>query len=294
MKNKQQIQTKIFFEKDALNWSKKSKFKKKLIYNAIHERNLYVINLIKKFKSKYHLDVGSGVGDLCFETAKKTKSSIGIDFSSNMIKIAENKFKRKNLRFFCKSFFDYVPESKFDCISANGFIEYLSINEIIKFFKLSNSYLKKNGILTFSSRNRIFNLFSLNDFSKKELSSNLFKDFYKEAILFSEIKQLNEIDKIKKRGIEKIKFKQPSTGIKVSVRHQFSPLQLIKTLKNLHFKLVDIHPINYHPVLPKEYEKDKEYKFFSNYIFKKTIHKNLDKLSFIPFASSFMITVKKI
>ena len=54
------------------------------------------------------------------------------------------------------------------------FIEYLSIPDIKKFLDISKYLLKKNGILVFGSRNRLFNLFSLNKFSKKRIKKKYF------------------------------------------------------------------------------------------------------------------------
>ena len=70
-----------------------------------------------------------------------------------MIDIAEKKFSRKNLNFECKSVFNYQPNSVFDVISANGFIEYLSINQIKNFIKFCKKNLKKNGFLILGSLN---------------------------------------------------------------------------------------------------------------------------------------------
>lgn len=290
----QQKQTKHFFEKDANNWSKKSFFpKKNKPLNTIHERNIYVINLIKKKRLLYHLDVGCGVGDLVFNSSKITKKSVGIDFANEMIKIANKKYKKNNLSFKTQSIFDYSTELRFDCISANGFIEYLSINEIYNFFKISNKLLKKGGFFTISSRNRLFNLFSLNEFSKKEVEGNKFKILYGEALSCNKSKNLEDFKKNKSDTINNINFKQPNTGIKVNIRHQFTPLQLSSTLKKLGYMITDIHPINYHPVLPSIYDTEKDYKFFSNDIFKRSFKKNYNKLSNLPFSSSFMITAKK-
>ena len=93
---KQQKQTKLFFEKDARNWQIKSD-KNKLL-NTIQERNFYVINQIKKLKINSLIDVGCGTGDLSYDASKIIKKSVGIDFSKDMIKLAQNKFKRKNIR----------------------------------------------------------------------------------------------------------------------------------------------------------------------------------------------------
>ena len=97
MKYKQQNQTKKFFEKDAKNWSSKSDFKKNIILNTIQERNLYVIDKIRKFKIKSLIDVGCGSGDLAFEASKildksgKTLVNINLVTDDNILQ-----FKLKN------------------------------------------------------------------------------------------------------------------------------------------------------------------------------------------------------
>ena len=95
--SKQQKQTKLFFEKEAKNWSLRADFSTNKIPNTIIQRNSFVIEMIKKYKKKKHLDIGCGSGDLCFYASKITKQSIGIDFSSKMISIANNKFNKRNL-----------------------------------------------------------------------------------------------------------------------------------------------------------------------------------------------------
>lgn len=287
MKYSQQKQTKKFFEQDAKNWSIKSNFKIKIL-NSIHERNFYVLKKIKQHKSKSLLDVGCGSGDLCYQAAKITNKTIGIDFAKGMINIANSKFKKKNLKFFADDFFSYKFNEKYECIAANGFIEYLSIPDIKKFLDISKYLLKKNGILVFGSRNRLFNLFSLNKFSKKELKKNTFKKFYDESILLNNLK-FKDFVKVKKNKFSENLFKQPKTGINVDKRHQFSPLQIIDLLNKKKLKIIDIHPINYHPVLPTKFD-NKNFQIFSNSIY---YLKDNNKLPFIPFSSSFMITAKK-
>lgn len=289
MKYKQQNQTKKFFEKDAKNWSSKSDFKKNIILNTIQERNLYVIDKIRKFKIKSLIDVGCGSGDLAFEASKILDKSVGIDFSKNMINLAEKKFKKKKLQYKNLNFFDYKFNERFNCVSANGFIEYLSLDDIKKFIKISNNMLVKNGYLIFGTRNRLFNLYSLNDFSIKELKKKIFRKLYEESVCLNKL-NLKEFIKLNKCKFEEVNFKQPKTGINVDKRHQFSPLQINDLLKKMNFKIIDIQPINYHPVPPKKYMFDKKFKFFSNYIYEL---EDKDKLSYIPNSSSFMVTAKK-
>ena len=287
MKNTQQSQTEKFFKKNAKKWSIKSDFKKNKILNTIQERNIFALKIINQFKLKYHLDVGCGPGDLSFSSSKITKKSIGIDFTKSMINIANRKFKRKNLFFYCKSVFNYKPDICFDVISANGLIEYLSISQINNFVSYAYKNLKKNGFLILGSRNRLFNLFSLNKFSLKELQKKTFKKFYLESINLNQL-DLKNFLKSKKIKFEEVPFKQPKTGINVNKRHQFSPSQLIDVLERYKFKIIEISPVNYHPSTPKIFSTNINYKKFSNYI---SFNKN--KLSLIPFSSSFMVAAKK-
>lgn len=287
---KQQTQTKYFFEKEAKNWSKKSKNISKGIINTIYQRNYYVINQIKKNKIKKHLDVACGSGDLIYASSNFTKLSIGIDFSKEMIEIAKKKYKRKNIKFLCNSIFNYKNNDRFDCVSANGFIEYLSINEIKKFFKLSNKQLKKNGLFIFGSRNRLFNIFSLNKFSEMEKKKKTFQNFFNESINLNNY-NLKKFLKLNKPKFEPINFKQPETsGVKVSVRHQFSPLQIANILKKFNFEIVDIYPINYHPVPTSIFHDNLNFKKFSKYIYNSKIK---NKLPLIPFSSTFMVSAIK-
>ena len=288
---KQQKQTEIFFNKDAENWSNKSSFKKSRTINTIHQRNLYVINQFKNFKLDSLIDVGCGVGDLSYEISKIGKKSIGIDFSKNMIRLAKKKYKRKNLSFIHSSIFDYNFEFAADCISANGFIEYLSIKDIKKFFRIANKNLKKNRYLIFGSRNRLYNLFSLNKFSEKEINYNSFKKFYMESIGLNKNLKLSEFFKLNKNKFHEQPFLQPVTGIEVYKRHQFSPLQIVDIMKKYNFKVIDIHPVNYHPVTPINMNSKESYKKFSSEVF---YYENSKKLSYIPFSSTFMVTAKKI
>ena len=287
---KQQKQTKNFFELDAFNWEKKSNISKNKILNTIQERNFYVIDQIKKYKLKSLIDIGCGSGDLSFEASKITNKSVGIDFSKNMINISKKNFKRKNLIFYHENFFNFKPIEKFDCLSANGFIEYISLDDINNFLKISKKFVKKNRYIIFGTRNRLFNLFSLNKFSSNELKRDSFKKFYEESIALNEM-SFDKFIKLKKNKFEEVMFTQPKTGVNVDKRHQFSPLQIIDLLKKNKWKIVDFYPINYHPVTPLNYMDSKESKIFSNFIY---LLKQKNKLPFIPFSSSFMITAKNI
>lgn len=289
VKTIQQKQTKTFFEKEAFNWSERADIKKNKVPNTIIQRNSFVFKMVKKYKLKNHLDVGCGSGDLCFETSKITNNSVGIDFSKKMISIARKKFKGKNLKFYDISIFDYNTDQKFDVISAVGFLEYLSFKEIKKFISYCDKIMTNNGLLVLGSRNRLYNLFSLNKFTEFESNLRTYKKFMKESLSLNN-DRLKIFLKKNKTKMEETPFKQPTTtGIKVNVRNQFSPSQINSMLSNLGFKITDLEPINYHPVTPKIYNiGNKEYRKISNFIMN-----DENKLSLIPFSSSFIVAAKK-
>ncbi len=283
----QQRQTKVFFEKNAKNWQKKADIKKNKKLNTIQERNFYVVDKIKLLKINSLIDIGCGTGDLSFDASKIINESVGIDFSKNMINLAKKKFKRKNLKFYNDNFFNFDPGQKFDCLSANGFIEYLSLKDIKRFINHSKNIVKKNKYIIFGTRNRLFNLFSLNKFTQNEIKKSSFKKLYEESIALAHLK-FDNFRNLKKNKFEEVLFKQPKTGINVDRRHQFSPLQLIDLLMKYNWKPLDIYPINYHPVVPIKYN-DKESRIFSNFIYSS---KDKNKMPYIPFSSSFMILAK--
>lgn len=285
---KQQNQTKKFFEKDAKNWQKKSDVKKNKLLNTIQQRNFYVLSKLKLLKIKSLIDIGCGTGDLCYDSSKLVQSTVGIDFSRNMIDLAKKKFKRRNLMFYNKNFFEFETKDRFDCLSANGFIEYLSLNDIIKFFKISKKIVKKNKYIIFGTRNRLFNLFSLNKFSSNEFKKASFKKFYDESVKLNEL-NFKKFVNLKGNKFEEVLFKQPKTGVNVDKRHQFSPLQLVDILKKNDWELVDFYPINYHPTIPTKFNESKQSKIFSNKIY---MMKDKNKLPYIPFSSSFMVLAK--
>ena len=286
----QQKQAKKFFEKYAKQWQDRSSKKKIEFYNTVQQRNQYVFNYIKKNKPKNFLDIGCGSGELVIMSSDHTKKSLGIDFSDPMIKLCKMKSRnKKNIEFMCESFFKLnFKKNSFDLISANGFIEYISLEQLNIFLKMCRKMLKKNGTLIVSSRNRLFNLFSLNNFSRNEIENTKYvKLLFEESINLAQ-KDFKSFIKLKNTFSIKKLNKQEKTTINVNIRYQFTPLQLIYLFKKFKFKTLDLFPINYHPVIPKNFNlKTKEVRKISNNLLKDFHH-----IDMIPNSSAFMITVK--
>lgn len=94
------------------------------------------------WRGKNVLDVGCGTGHFAHIAAKKGAKILGIDFSKEAIKIAQQKFKHKNLSFEYKNVNSNI-NGKFDIIVSLGTIEHQDKPyEILKKFV---KHLNNNG-----------------------------------------------------------------------------------------------------------------------------------------------------
>jgi len=296
MKTKQQSETLDYFEKNAADWAKQGKINSGNKVNVIKQRNDFVLQVIKNRKrTNLALDIGCGTGDLVCEIASKGINAVGIDFAKKMIAIARNKMrilKCEKAEFKCCSIFDFPLEpNTYDVISANGFIEYISYMELRQLLKLSRKSLRPGGSLILGSRNRLFNIFSLNKFTQEEIENKNISALLFEAIRITNSKNIDDISGFRTAPLQKEGKKHKGTKVKVSTRYQFTPAQLINMLKNSGFKPVEIFPIHIHGVASKFKDKNP------------AIHANISNLlqnyadnniSLITKASSFMIHAKKI
>jgi len=291
MNNTQQIEALVYFNKFAQDWKRISDNTTTNDINVIKQRNDYVIDIINNRKNtESFLDVGCGTGNLVYEVAQKGINATGIDFAKEMINIAK-KSQMEKTKFECCSIFDFCFESnKYDVISANGLIEYFSYQEINKFLEITFENLKTGGSLILGSRNRLFNIFSLNKFTEEEINENTINLLLLEAIQIVKSDDIKNLFDLKTTPFQNEGKKHHLTGIEVSTRHQFTPVQLINKLNDKGFKPIEIFPIHIHsvPLMFKD-----EYP---------TIHGNISNLlqkyaksnmSLIPYSSTFMIHAKK-
>ena len=124
-------------------------------------RNDQVINKIldnaNVCEGKDILDVACGTGVLIPDYLERNvKSVTAIDISSEMIKIAKEKFPQKNVQFMCEDVENAKFKSKFDCIVVyNAFPHFPEPKNLIAVLA---SHLKEGGVLTVAhgmSRERI-------------------------------------------------------------------------------------------------------------------------------------------
>lgn len=293
--NKQQQQTKSFFKKAANDWQNKAE---NLGYGIINDRHRAVhktLNLYPKGSSL--LDVGCGTGQLAIEASKLGYKAIGIDFADEMISIAKNNnLEKKALALFetC-SVFNYTPDQKFDVVSAMGFIEYISLQQLDMLLDFCFKNLNSNGSISIGSRNRLFNVTTFNDYTDLEVKIGAIESLLEEAKICISSKNLDEFLVKLKKFSKEVNLVQnethPITGIDVETRYQFTPSDLLKKIESFGFNVTNIYGINYHAfstavdkeeifAVGKEISELISDKYQSNFVL-------------LPNCSSFVIEAKK-
>jgi 2-polyprenyl-3-methyl-5-hydroxy-6-metoxy-1,4-benzoquinol methylase len=295
MATKQQDEALSYFREYAQDWGRKASAHELDQVNVIRQRNQVVLDVVRAKKDVAEtLDIGCGTGELVCDTAAEGIHATGVDFSDEMITIAQSHAKKSSLKsaqFERCSIFDFQFKDNFyDVISANGFIEYISYDQLGQILKLCFRALKKGGSLVLGSRNRLFNLFSLNTFTEQEIADGNLIPLMTEAIAIVNGRTIQELIGSTKLPLQKEDMRHANTGVKVVTRYQFTPAQLATILDAQGFEPVEIYPIHTHGVSTTFKEKHP------------TIHGRIanllqsvtpDNTTLIPQSSSFMIHARK-
>lgn len=101
------------------------------------------------WKSKKILDVGCGTGLFAYQAAKKGAYVLGIDFSEEAIKIAQNKFQHPNLKFEQRDAKNL--NEKYDVIVSIGTLEHM--DNPLETLKLFKKHLNTKGKIIVTSPN---------------------------------------------------------------------------------------------------------------------------------------------
>ena len=140
------------------------------------------------------------------------------------------------------------------------------------------------------SRNRLFNIFSLNDFTKLEADAGTVQALLRESIVIASDADDAELAAIEPAPLAVGDVRQTNTGIDVSTRLQYTPVQLIRLLEAKGFETVQLSPIHIHGLAPRLARLSAEaHTRISN-----LLHADaLANRHLIPQSSSFMIHARK-
>ena len=198
--------------------------------------------------------------------------------------------------FHCVSLFDFdIKAASYDIVSAQGFIEYISLVELDTVLGLISKGLKSGGAIALGSRNRLFNLHSLNEFSLLEMQLNTVNKLLHESIILQSSKSQSEAIAM----LAGLNYEyshpdlHPETGIKVERRFQFSPSDLIGRLTKHGLSPTRVFPVHFHG-LPLSLAKDGELNPLHAELADMVSKQYINSHAFVPYSSSFVIEAKKV
>lgn len=283
----QQQQALDYFRRSASDWREKAEGRK-IAVNVIQQRNDFVLSVADRMTAQRVLDVGCGTGELVCALGAKGFSAVGVDFAKEMVNLASELSTQLNLsvKFIHTSIFDYRPPAPFDLISANGFIEYISEEQLHRFLALCRTWLSPAGSIVLGSRNRLFNLVSFNHYTSEELRLGTIPSIVQESILISESGSLRDcIAKLANYRQTLPAFEEhPITGIGVSTRHQYTPGELVCKLKSAGYMSREFAPVHYHGLPPALGKSNPDL-----HIAISVAAQERADFRMVPFSSSFMI-----
>ncbi len=291
----QQKQTLDYFSQNAADWQRAASTAH---FSVIDNRHHAVLEVMKEYTHTGQLlDVGCGTGQLAIEAARKGWHSVGIDYAASMIELCtvNNIEAGTDAEFHCVSCFDFaIKADSYDIVSAQGFIEYISLVEIDIFLGLISKGLKSGGAIALGSRNRLFNLHSLNEFSLLELQLNTVNKLLHESIIMQSSKSQSEaMERLAGLNYEySHPDLHPETGIKVETRFQFSPADLIGRLTKHGLRPTRVFPVHFHG-FPLSLTKDVTLSALHAQLADLVGKQYINSHAFVPYSSSFVIEAKK-
>jgi 2-polyprenyl-3-methyl-5-hydroxy-6-metoxy-1,4-benzoquinol methylase len=292
---RQQKETLLYFSEHAQEWKNSATSVDEQKVNVIRQRNNFALSVIEhRATTRSALDVGCGTGDLACDIARMGIDATGVDFSREMVDLASARAEQEELdqaHFYCSSIFDFdLSPRRYDVVSAIGFIEYISLEELDRFLDLSHQALNPGGSFVLGSRNRLFNILSLNSFTLEEINSGMATQLLREATVLASGISVAALAGSDAAPLQKPCGEQPRTGIDVSIRHQFTPVQLTRMLNALGFVIKHLYPVHIHGVPPAfKVHHPETHTSISN-----LLQNYADEhVSLVPFSSSFMLHAEK-
>ena len=154
----------------SIEFNCKSKFDDRLIHTGLGLPGIDAKKIIKP--SSTVLDVGCGNGVNTNIIANATSNEvIGIDVAEHSIQVAQKKYKRDNLHFYCTDFYSFSSENdqKFDTITFWGSIDYIELTS--QFFTALTKITKNKSQCIISKFHPFWTTLFNNDIEEEKLSS---------------------------------------------------------------------------------------------------------------------------
>lgn len=248
MSASQQNQALAYFSEHADDWQRKAAGLLD-IYPVIEARHRAVHHAVAQIGASRILDIGCGTGQLAIELTRDGRQAVGVDFAPQMIdRCKENAASAKSgASFHCASVFDLPEMGKFDLISAQGFIEYITLDQLTQFLSICHGLLEPGGCIAIGSRNRLFNVCSLNDYTTMERDLGQLDALVSESVALQEAASAEAfLGKLEGGTRWTYPESHPHTGIDVTTRHQFTPADLAGRIRDAGFAPLLLYPVNFH------------------------------------------------
>lgn len=255
-------------------------------YPSNVKREEIFVKLLKKHKPKKIIDAGCGAGMPLIDIKKRGFNIIGYDKAKNMVLEAKENLKNNKLSPNLVFYDDFenpkmIKNNSVDCILGMGAFYYAK--NVNKTLLNQKKKLKKNGRLIFSLRNRLFDIITLNNYTKKFLG-----EIY-------EVRSLKKTWRNKYKNLtlnfsdrKKYKFKNIDES-RVYNHIPHNPLTIKNEMAKLGLSVEGIYFYHFHALPPVFENYDKDY-------YRKISWKIENPLDWRGFflASAFIVDCKKI
>jgi SAM-dependent methyltransferase len=255
-------------------------------YPSNVKREEIFVKLLKKHKPKKIIDAGCGAGMPLIDIKKRGFNIIGYDKAKNMVLEAKENLKNNKLSPNLVFYDDFenpkmIKNNSVDCILGMGAFYYAK--NVNKTLLNQKKKLKKNGRLIFSLRNRLFDIITLNNYTKKFLD-----EIYEVRSLKKTWR--NKYKNLTQNFSDRKKYKFKNIDESMVYNHiPHNPLTIKNEMAKLGLSVEGIYFYHFHALPPVFENYDKDY-------YRKISWKIENPLDWRGFflASAFIVDCKKI